>query len=393
MKIKSIRLFPVMIPRRTGIDNRHVILRLDAAGDWSGWGEMSDLSHLPLYQMDLANLEGALNDLLVGMDARDIGPIEELMERAYTVEGHKYSRSGLVRQGIDLALHDLQARRAGVPLHALLGGALRDRFKVCYPIFRMRSRAEIAPNLERIAEMAGRGFDLIRVYVGANVDVDIQFFEAFGERFGDSIRIKSIDFSNLLDWRRSLAATERYAELADWMLIESPAPEEDQDGLREFRRRSRWPISEHVNHLWHGWQLLRGGCVDILNVSPYVLGGLRPCLRAIALAEAAHASVLIGTTQELNLGTAGVAHLGAVARVLDYPADSTGPELYTADVVREPLRYVQGHLLVPDGPGLGVEVDEALLNERRTGLASTFGTDLVGLLDRTSASERGDTQS
>ncbi len=390
MKIERIQLIPVMIPRRTGIDNRHVVLRLDAAGDWTGWGEMSDLSHLPLYQMDLANLEGALNDLLVGRDARELSSIEQLMERAYTVEGHKYSRSGLVRQGIDLALHDLLARRAGVPVHALLGGALRDRFKVCYPIFRMRSEAEISPNLERIAEMAGRGFDLIRVYVGADVDVDIRFFEAFSERFGGSVRIKSIDFSNLLDWRRSLAATERYADLADWMLIESPAPEEDYEGLAEFRRRGRWPVSEHVNHLWHGWQLLRGGCVDILNVSPYVLGGLRPCLRAIALAEAAHASVLIGTTQELNLGTAAVAHLGAVARVLDYPADNTGPELYTADVVKEPLRYEDGHLLVPDGAGLGVEVDEATLEQRRTSLVSTFGTDLVGMLDRTSATERGD---
>ncbi len=389
MKIERIQLFPVMIPRRTGIDNRHVILRLDAQGDQVGWGEMSDLSHLPLYQMDLANLENALNDLLVGRDARELSLIEQLMERAYTVEGHKYSRSGLVRQGIDLALHDLLARRAGVPVHALLGGALRDRFKVCYPIFRMRSEAEIAPNLERIAEMAGRGFDLIRVYVGADVEVDIQFFESFSERFGGSVRIKSIDFSNLLDWRRSLAATERYSDLADWMLIESPAPEEDYEGLAEFRRRSRWPVSEHVNHLWHGWQLLRGGCVDILNVSPYVLGGLRPCLRAIALAEAAHASVLIGTTQELNLGTAAVAHLGAVARVLDYPADNTGPELYTADVVKEPLRYEDGHLLVPDGNGLGVEVDEATLEQRRTSLVSTFGTDLVGMLDRTSATERG----
>ena len=128
-----------------------------------------------------------------------------------------------------------------------------------------------------------------------------------------------------------------------------------------------------------------------------MLGGIRPCLRAIALAEAAHASVLIGTTQELNLGTAAVAQLGAVARVLDYPADNTGPELYTSDVVKEPLRYEQGHLLVPEGPGLGVEVDEALLEQRRTGLVSTFGTDLVGLLDRTSArapaasgKERGD---
>src|SRR5207244_5445914 len=95
----------------------------------------------------------------------------------------------------------------------------------------------------------------------------------------------------------------------------------------EFRRRSRWLVSEHANHLDHAWTLLHRGCVDILNVSPYVLGGLRASLRLIALAEAAHASVLLGTTQELDLGTAAVAHLGPVARVLEYPPDNTGPEL------------------------------------------------------------------
>ena len=77
MNIERIRLYPVMIQRRTGIDNRHVIVRLDAAGDYCGWGEMSDLSHLPLYQMDLANLEGALNDLLCGQDARALAQIEQ----------------------------------------------------------------------------------------------------------------------------------------------------------------------------------------------------------------------------------------------------------------------------------------------------------------------------
>jgi muconate cycloisomerase len=157
--------------------------------------------------------------------------------------------------------------------------------------------------------------------------------------------------------------------------------------MNEFRRRSRYPISEHVNHIHHAWHFIHYGCVDILNVSPYVLGGIRACLRVIALAEASRTSVLIGTTQELNLGTAAVAHLGAVARVLDYPSDNTGPELYTADVVKEPLRYEKGFLLVPDGPGLGVEVDEALLQQRATAVTSTFGTDLVGLLDRTAPSD------
>jgi L-alanine-DL-glutamate epimerase-like enolase superfamily enzyme len=56
-------------------------------------------------------------------------------------------------------------------------------------------------------------------------------------------------------------------------------------------------VSEHVYHLFHGWQLLSRGCVDILNVSPYLLGGLRASLRLVTLAEAARVSVLLGTTQ------------------------------------------------------------------------------------------------
>jgi L-alanine-DL-glutamate epimerase-like enolase superfamily enzyme len=383
MKITRIKLYPVLIPRHTGILNQHVILRLDTDNDYTGWGEMSDLSHLPLFQMDMAILEQSLNDLLNGKDPRNIAQIEQLMDRYYPFEGHKYSRSGLVREGIDLALHDLLGRVNNVSVSALLGGAIRDRFKVCYPIFRMRSEAEIGPNLERIQQMLDQGFDLIRVYVGANVEADALFLEQFASRFGETVKIKSLDFSNLLDWRRSLAATERFAQFADPMLIESVALDDDYEGMIEFRRRSRWPISEHVHHLHHAWTLVSRGCLDILNVSPYVIGGIRACLRVIALAESSRTSVLIGTTQELNLGTAAVAHLGAMARVLDYPSDNTGPELYTADVVKTPLKYENGHLLVPDGPGLGVEVDEDLLSQRTTTITSPFGTNLVGLLDRT----------
>ena len=389
MKIARIKLYPIVIPRRTGVLNQHIIVRLDTEDEYTGWGEMSDLSHLPLFQMDIPNLEQALNGLLRGKDPRNIAQIEADMDKYYPFEGHKYSRSGLVREGIDLALHDLLGRVDGVSVSTLLGGAVRDRFKVCYPIFRMRTEADIEPNLARVEESLQRGFDLIRVYVGANLDMDAVFLREFAKRFGGRVTIKSLDFSNLLDWRRSLAATERFAKLTDFMLIESVALDDDYEGMREFRRRSPRPISEHVHHLHHAWHLIIGGCVDILNVSPYVVGGIRACLRVIALAESSRTSVLIGTTQELNLGTAAVAHLGAVARVLDYPSDNTGPELYTADVVKEPLHYENGHLVVPDGVGLGVEVDEVLLEQRATTITSTFGTNLVGLLDRTAPTDTG----
>jgi muconate cycloisomerase len=382
MRIDRVRLFPILTPRDTGVINQHILVRVDSADGATGWGEMSDLSHLPLHQLDVPALEAQLNALLAGQDARNLLRLEDTLLRAFPEEGYKYSRSGSVRQGVDLALLDLVGRAQGVPVHQLLGGQLRDRIKVCYPFFALRTVEQATQSLERLREKRAEGFDLIRVYVGANPEADEVFLRGVAGLFAGQVAVKSLDFSNALDWRRAWALTERYAGLVDFMLVESVAPAHDLDGLAEYRRRSRWPVSEHVYHLFHGWQLLARGCVDILNVSPYLLGGLQACLRLVALAEAARASVLLGTTQELSLGTAAIAHLGAAARVLDYPSDSTGPKLYTADVTRTPISYEAGYLHVPTGPGLGIEVDEQLVADLG-GQAWSFGTNFAAARDRT----------
>jgi len=382
MKIANLQLFPVTVTRETGATNLHILVRLEAEGGLVGWGEMSDQSHLPMAQFDLTELAHDLNSLLRGQEASDLLRLEDVFIRAYPEESYKYSRSGSVRQGVELALLDLAGRAQGVPVYQLFGGKLRDRIHVCYPIFAMRSLEQVPANLARVQARYEDGFDLIRVYVGANLEADALFLEQFAERFKGRVSVKSLDFSNALDWRRALQATERLAAIVEPQLVESVAPHHDLDGLVEYRRRSRWPVSEHVFHLYHGWQLLSRGCVDILNISPYLLGGVRASLRLATLAEAARVGVLIGTTQELNLGTAAIAHLGAVTRGLNYPSDSTGPKLYTQDVVKAPVRYEAGHLVVPDGPGLGVEVDEAALAALAAETHWTFGANLTAVLDR-----------
>jgi len=382
MKLHNLRLYPVTVARETGATNQHVLVRLEATDGLVGWGEMSDLSHLPMHQFNLPDLARNLNGLLAGQEANDLLRLEDGMLRAYPEEGYKYSRSGSVRQGVELALLDLAGRAAGVPVYQLFGGKLRDRIHVCYPIFAMRSVDQVAGNLARVQARWEEGFDLIRLYAGVNLEADEQFLQQFVERFRGRVSIKSFDFSNALDWRRAWQATERLARITEPILVESVAPHHDFDGLMEYRRRSRWPVSEHVFHLYHGWQLLSRGCVDILNISPYLLGGVRASLRLATLAEAARVGVLIGTTQELNVGTASIAHLGAVTRGLDYPSDSTGPRLYTQDVVKSPVRYEAGHLVVPEGPGLGVEVDEAALASLTSQAPWTYGNSLTAVLDR-----------
>src|SRR5699024_9157296 len=83
------------------------------------------------------------------------------------------------------------------------------------------------------------------------------------------------------------------------------------------------------------------------------LGGITPALRVVAIAEAAGLDGLVGTTQELSIGTAAAAHLGVATGCVTVPRDPAGPLLYTADVVRTPGVYAGGHLLPPAGPGLG----------------------------------------
>jgi galactarate dehydratase (D-threo-forming) len=383
MRITRVRLHPVRISRETGVANEHVIVGIETDDGVDGWGEMSDLSHLPLYRFDLPQLEVALSEILVGTDPRALNEIERRMVGFYPDEGHMYSRSGSIRQGVDLAIHDCLGRADGVPVSRLLGGALRDRIAVCYPVFRLRTSDQVPAALDRVDEKLRQGFDVIRFYAGTDPAADLAFMTGFADRFAGRVAIKSLDFSNAIGWRDALQATERLTAIADVTLVESPALRGDLEGLVEFRRRSRHPVSEHVHGQRHAWQLLHLGAVDILNLSPYVLGGIRPTIRAAAMAEAAGASVLLGTTQELGLGTAAVAHVGAVLPALPYPGDNVGPRLYTADVAAPPVEFIEGHLVVPTGPGLGPCVDPSKLDELRSNGDWSFGLDLAGAVDRT----------
>jgi L-alanine-DL-glutamate epimerase-like enolase superfamily enzyme len=383
MRIARLQLHPVRVTRETGVANEHVIVEIETDDGVPGWGEMSDLSHLPLYRFDLAQLHSALSEILVGCDPRALNQIERRMMGFYPDEGHMYSRSGLVRQGVELAIYDCIGRADGVPVNRLLGGALRDHIPVCYPVFRLRTTDQVPAALDRVDEKLRDGFDVIRFYAGTDHAADLAFMTGFADRFAGRVRIKSLDFSNLLGWREALQATERLTGIAEVMLVESVALRSDIEGLAEYRRRSTLPVSEHVHGQRHAWQLLHEGAVDILNLSPYVLGGMRPTIRAAAMAEAAGASVLLGTTQELGLGTAAVAHVGAVLPALPFPADNVGPRLYTADVATPAVEFVDGHLVVPTSPGLGPTVDPAVLESLRSNGDWSFGLDLTGAVDRT----------
>lgn len=384
MKIKDIKLTAVGIPRDTGFISKHVIVELLTDEGLTGIGEMSDFSHLPHYAVDVADLTHSLKAVLVGKNPFDLSAITKELVANFPESMFLYDKGSVIRSGVDLALHDLCAKALNVSVAELLGGRLVDKIKVSYPIFRHRFMEEVAENLEIVRRRYQQGFDVFRLYVGKNVEADEAFLAGVQSEFAGKVTIKSLDFSNLLDWKEALRVVKRLSGY-DFRLIESPAKANDFEGLREFRTRVEQPVSEHIWSFRQQYEIIRHDALDIFNISPVFLGGLTGARKAAAAAEVAGKGCLIGTTQELSTGTAAMAQLGAALPNLTLISDPTGPELYTADVVKTRVKYQQGYLLVPDRslPGLGVELQPEELERWRVDDLGWAEVSVHQLQDRT----------
>ena len=120
------------------------------------------------------------------------------------------------------------------------------------------------------------------------------------------------------------------------------------------------PVSLHISNLEYGYEAAERGACTVFNVA-CVAGGPTHIRRLFALAEAAGLECLIGTDQESTLGTAAQIHVGVSMPNLSLPCDPMGPVLYTASPAKERIRAEASHLYPPEGPGLGVELDEGKL--------------------------------
>lgn len=384
MKITDVKLTVVGIPRHTGFVSKHVIIELLTDDGLTGIGEMSDFSHLPAYALDVNDLTSTLKSILAGKNPFDLMLINKELLSNFPESMYLYDKGSVVRSGTDLALHDLCAKSLGVSVAELLGGRFIEKIKVCYPVFRHRFMDEVEGNLQTVRDRYKQGFDVFRLYVGKNVDADEAFLDSVKQEFGSKITIKSLDFSNLLDWKESLKVIRRLSKF-DFQLIESPAKANDFEGLRSLRMMVEQPVSEHIWSFRQQYEIIKHDALDIFNISPVFLGGLTGARKAAAAAEVAGKGCLIGTTQELSMGTAAMAHLGSSLVNLCLVSDPTGPKLYVADVVKERVKYENGYLLVPDRsrPGLGMELDLELLEKYRVEALGCNNVSVHQLQDRT----------
>jgi muconate cycloisomerase len=361
VRITGVTLTPVRTRRRTGSISVHVVVQLATDEGLTGLGEISDLDCYRMHLPDLEGLRIAIEHVVLGHDPMRQAQFHlDLFAQmpTYLRYANTYPPFQLGSQlaaGVEMALYDLAGKALGTPVYNLLGGKVRDVLEMTYPIFPAISADDVPRRLDTVQSLLDEGMTRFRYYVGTDVTSSERLLGEIRDRFGQQITMKAFDFQGHFYWKDTLRVFERLAPYGV-EVIESVSWNEDYDGMAEVRRRVPVAVSEHISSYAQAMRMIAAGAVDIFNIT-HQSGGMWGAARLFALADAAGLQCLISTTQEMSIGTAAVAHLGASVPVLHYPGDAVGPLLYVDDVVVEPLRFDGARLIIPDGPGLGVVLD------------------------------------
>jgi L-alanine-DL-glutamate epimerase-like enolase superfamily enzyme len=149
--------------------------------------------------------------------------------------------------------------------------------------------------------------------------------------------------------------------------LEQPLPKWDLAGLSALRQKSAIPLmaDESLSDAHSALDIIREGAADILSYKLTKLGGLTRALAVYRLAAAGGLGTYIGCMIETSLGTAAYLHFGAVLPRLDYGCELFGPLLLAGDIASTSVAYADGQVLVPEGPGLGIQVDAAEVERYR----------------------------
>lgn len=369
MKITDFKLTTVQTHRRTGAVSSHIVLELETDEGIVGLGEVSDLDCYRMYMPDLDAIGKGIERVAMGEDPFCITALHERLLAympAYMRAANTYppfTVGSQIAAGIEMAFYDIVGKALDTPVYNLLGGKVRDMLEITYPIFQAKKESDYDRYLGYIRELMDRGLNRFRCYVGVDFEKDEKFLRTVRETFGNKLQLKALDFQGHHHWKETWRIYERFRDF-NFELIESPSWREDYTGMAELRRKVECDVVEHISSFAQAMRMIKADAVDVFNIT-IQSGGIYQAKKLFDLSEAAGLKCLISTTQEMSIGTAATAHLGAVVSQLHYAGDPVGPVLYREDVVKEPVRYEGTRLIVPQGPGLGMELDREKLEAIR----------------------------
>ncbi len=336
----------------------------------TGWGECFGPGNVALANKCI--VEKVIQPLVLGHDPLDRDVIWHKVYNLLRDHGQK----GMPMQalsGVDIALWDIAGKLVGLPIHKLIGGTHRSSVQA-YGYGMMLKRESVDEHVARFTDEAARirelGFVATKMKTGLGARDDVRLCEAVRQGVGEDFRFM-VDANHCYTTSDAFYVGRALEEL-DAYWFEEPVAPEDHDGYRELRAGLKINISggEAEFGRW-GWRaILENRGLDIAQPEVCALGGISEYLKIMALCHAHFTPVInhvwgsaIAVATNLQLLAAmppmpGGLHPWEPMLEFDTTDNRFRDELLVESLdIQEQVRRQDGHVSIPDGPGLGVEPD------------------------------------
>ncbi len=363
MKITDIKPYPVWVGHR----NQHIV-KVETDEGIYGWGESG------LSSRELA-VVGAVNhyrEFLIGRDPMRIGGLWQEMYRSQYFEGGR-ALTGAI-SAIDIALHDIVGKALNVPVYQLLGGKQRD----AVPCFATTGAATVEELIENANLLLEKGWNVIRTNVlhrakqgeenifepRESIGLAAEWLTALREAIG-SEPVLGIDYHHRLSVAEAASFCQRMPS-GTLDFLEEPIRDETPEAYESLRTMVDVPfaIGEEFSSKWQFLPYLERGITNFARLDVCNVGGLTESMKVAALAEA-HYIDLMPHNPLGPICTAATVHLAAAVTNFAWleirvsPTEKSGH--YNDDLFPVQHKLEGAAIPVPDGPGLGVEVNEELV--------------------------------
>jgi muconate cycloisomerase len=334
-----------------------VIARVGAEDGSQGLGEafvwLPETGVSPAQVVDA--VAGGLARYVLGASPFDVEPLRARMDA-------NVARSEVAKGLLDMACYDLMGRIAGRPACELMGGRGADALPLAalIPLSAPQEMVDLALAFQR------GGTATFRLKLGRGVAADRHIVALAREALGDAARLR-VDYNQAYtpdEAVRAIAAIAPYGIDC----AEQPVRADDWLGMARVQRAVSVPLMAHEGCFSYTdfTVLLELGAVGVLGVNTERPGGITQALRAIDYAARRGLGTVLHN-QPLGIASAAQVHLGAArAAVLGHAMELFGQVMLEDDLVAEGLDYAGGRVRVPEGPGLGVLLDEAALERYAT---------------------------
>ncbi|KHD85295.1 galactonate dehydratase [Heyndrickxia ginsengihumi] len=346
---------------------RWLFLKINTDEGISGWGE-------PVIEGRAETVKAAVKELMEYLIGKDPSRIEDhwnTMYRSGFYRGGPILMSAIA--GIDQALWDIKGKLYNAPVYELMGGAARDSIRV-YSWIGGDRPSDVGHAAKEVVEA---GFTAVKMngteelqYIDSyeKIDQTVERIAAVREAVGPYVGI-GIDFHGRVH-KPMAKILAKELEPYRPMFIEEPVLPENNEDLREIARSTSIPIAtgERMFSRWDYKSLLAEGFVDIIQPDLSHAGGITECKKILSMAEA------------YDIAAAPHCPLGPIALAACLQVDATchnafiqeqslgihynvGSDLLDYIVDKDVFKYEDGYVNIPNGPGLGIEVNEELVRK------------------------------